>query len=518
MSSKFDGGVAQQIFQESAPWYRTGNLIKLYVLLLSPLLTSTAWGFDLSMTNGLQSVATFMDNFNNPTGANLGFFGAAGSVGGIVACIIGGPLNNRFGRRPLCFAGGILVIAMALMETFSTSFRMFSGGKLLLGLGSNLQQVAGPVLVTELAHPKQRVAITSIYNTSIYIGLIIGSWITFATYSMPSEWSWKLPCILQIMLPTYQVLTIWFCPESPRWLVSKGRVDEARDILIKYHGNGVENEVVEAEMQEILAGLEVDKTEVKFNAEGVKTILGTPGNRLRLWLCFWTAVGSQCAGSNFISTYLPEILDQIGMTSSKQKTLINGISNIWCWLCALAAAFVIPHVKRRHIFLFSISGMTVCFIIWTALSATYLKTGQASFGIGVLVMVFIFNLFNSICWIPLVVAYPLETVTTKQRAVFFAFAMFTINASNFVASYINPIGLQNLSWRYYIVQCVFNGGLLLIIYFTYAETHGLTLEQIATVFDGEEAFANAIAVTSKIEQHRPKKAAETLDGGLGQNV
>lgn len=493
MAVMYNKDLVHDAIQNSPPWYRNPNLVKLYLLLLSPLLTSTAWGFDLSMTNSLQSVDKFMTNFGNPTGATLGFFGASSSVGGIVACIIGGPLNERFGRRMLCFVGGIIVIAMGIMQTFSTSFGMFSGGKLLLGLGSNLQQVAGPVLVTELAHPKQRVAMTSIYNTSIYIGLIIGAWITFGTFGMASDWSWKIPCILQIMLPIYQVLTIWFCPESPRWLVSKGRIEEARKILVKYHGNGVEDAVVQAELHEIIAGVEADKTKLKFEWDGIKTILGSKGNRHRLWLCFWTAVGSQCAGSNFISTYLPEILDQIGMTTSKEKTLINGISSIWCWVCALLAALLIPRVTRRQVFLFSMTGMTSCFIIWTALSATYLRTGEKNFGIGVLVMIFIFNFFNSICWIPLVITYPLETVTTKQRSLFFAFTMLTINASSFVASFINPIGIQNLSWRYYIVQCVFNALLTAIIYFTFAETHGLTLEEIAVIFDGEERFRDAIA-------------------------
>jgi MFS family permease len=101
----------------------------LYFLLIAPLLTSTAWGFDLSLTNGLQSVDMFMQTFGNPTGSRLGFFGAAASVGGIVACIIGGPLVERFGRRAMCFTGAVRIIAMAIMETFSTSFGMFIGGK-----------------------------------------------------------------------------------------------------------------------------------------------------------------------------------------------------------------------------------------------------------------------------------------------------------------------------------------------------------------------------------------------------
>ncbi|KAI9037543.1 uncharacterized protein KD926_000263 [Aspergillus affinis] len=146
--------------EEPSRWNST-SLIKFYLLLLAPLLTSTAWGFDLSLTNSLQSVDQFMDTFGNPPGSRVGFFGAATSVGGIIACSIGGPLVEKFGRRAMCSVGAGIIVAMAIMETFATSFAMFTGGKVILGLGAYSQQVATPGLVTELAHPKQRVAITS---------------------------------------------------------------------------------------------------------------------------------------------------------------------------------------------------------------------------------------------------------------------------------------------------------------------------------------------------------------------
>ncbi|KAL3462519.1 putative MFS hexose transporter [Aspergillus heterothallicus] len=487
----------QQLIKDAPSWYKSASLIKLYLLLVAPLLTSTSWGFDNSMTNGLQSINAFMDKFGNPTGSRLGFFGASMSVGGIVACIVAGPLADRFGRRPLCSVGAALVAGMSIMETFSTTFEMFTGAKVILGFGAFLQQVAAPVLVTELAHPKQRVTLSSLYNTSIFIGLIIGSWITFGTFRMDSEWSWKLPCILQVIIPVYQTVMIWFVPESPRWLVSKGRTEEAREILVRYHGNGVEDEIVRFELQEIIAGVEADKTVMKLNWEGVKTTVGSKGNRYRLWLCIWTAVGSQTVGGGFTASYLPLILDQIGMTSEKDKTLINACINIFNWLCAFLAAFVIPRVGRRTIFLFSTIGTNITFLIWTVLSERYIATNHVGLGIGVLVMIFAGSFFVVLCWVPLVIAYPLETVTTKQRGVYFAITMFTINVTAFFTTYVTPIGLANIGWRYYLPTCVWNLILLLVIYFTYVETTGMTLEEIAVLFDDADDIFNANVVVGK---------------------
>ncbi|KAL2834643.1 putative MFS hexose transporter [Aspergillus pseudoustus] len=490
----------QQLLKEAPAWYKTPSLIKLYMLLICPLLTSTAWGFDNSMTNGLQSIDAFMNTFGNPTGSRLGFFGASMSVGGIVACLIAGPLVDRFGRRPVFSIGAALVAGMAIMETFSTSFEMFTGGKVILGFGAFLQQVAAPVLVTELAHPKQRVTLSSLYNTSIFIGLIIGSWITFGTFRMDSQWAWKLPCILQVAIPSYQTVMIWLVPESPRWLVSKGRTEEARNILIKYHGNGVENDIVTFELQEIIAGVEADKTVMQFNWEAVKTTIGSKGNRYRLWLCMWTAVGSQTVGGGFTASYLPLILDQIGMTTQSEQTLINACLNIFNWICAFTAAFVIPRVGRRSIFLFATMGTNITFLIWTILSERYLATKHVGLGIGVLVMIFVGTFFVVLAWVPLVIAYPLETVTTKQRGVYFAITMFTINVTAFFTSYVSPIGLDRIGWRYYIPTCVWNVILLLVIYFTFVETTGLTLEEIAVLFDDLDETINVTVAGKHIEE------------------
>ncbi|KAL2841023.1 putative MFS hexose transporter [Aspergillus pseudoustus] len=492
----------QQLIADAPPWYKCPNLIKLYLLLIAPLMTSTSWGFDNSMTNGLQSIDRFMDTFGHPTGARLGFFGASMSVGGIAACLVAGPLADRFGRRPLCSAGAAIVAGMAIMETFSTSFEMFTGGKVLLGFGAFLQQVAAPMLVTELAHPKQRVAISSLYNTSIFIGLLVGAWTTFATYRMESQWSWKLPCILQVIIPAYQTVMIWLVPESPRWLVSKGRVEEARKMLVKWHGNGIEDDIVTFEMQEIVNGVEADKTVMKLSWEGVKTTVGSKANRYRLWLCMWTAVGSQTIGGGFTASYLPMILDQIGMKTEKEQTLINGCISLFNWVCAFAAAFVIPRVGRRTIFLFSTGGTNVTFIIWTILTRRYIATEHVGLGIGVLVMIVVGSFMTVLCWIPLVIAYPLETVTTKQRGVYFAITMFTINVTAFFTTYVTPIGLGNIGWRYYLPTCVWNFILFLVIYFTYVETTGLTLEEIAVLFDGRGEASDRADKGKELDEKR----------------
>ena len=113
--------------------------------------------------------------------------------------------------------GSVLVVLGALVQTWSSSLGMFIGGKILLGCGVTTVQLGAPVLVAELSHPKERATVTTFYNSSIYLGYVVGAWITFGIIKLDSQWQWKIPTLLQIVPSCYQIALIWFCPESPRW-------------------------------------------------------------------------------------------------------------------------------------------------------------------------------------------------------------------------------------------------------------------------------------------------------------
>ncbi|KAL2109048.1 hypothetical protein VUR80DRAFT_3023 [Thermomyces stellatus] len=476
-------GVEQM--RETKPWYRSAHLVRLYALMLAPMVTCAAWGFDLSMTSSLQALDQFNERFDHPSGSRLGFYGACTQVGGMGAMLCVPYVMDRFGRRLPCFAGALIVVAMAFMQTFALNFGMFIGGKVLLGFGAYVAQIAAPSLITELAHPQQRSRITNIYQTTIYVGLVAGAWIAYGTQHLPGNAQWQIPTALQAALPAYEVLMVWFCPESPRWLVMRGRREEGYDLLVKWHGGGRETELVRQEYREIIAGIEQDETALRFRWADIKKHLSARGNLHRLFICTVVAVGSQCCGSSLISAYLPTVLDSVGMTSTKDKTLINGIVNIWSWVVGVTFALLMPRIPRRPLFLISTAGMVVTFAIWTGLAAVYDQTGKKSYGIGVVAVIFLYNGFYGCCWLPMTVAYPIEVVTTKQRGLYFSWTFFVISSSNFIVNYVNPVGLQNLGWKYYTITVAFNCLVLACVFFGFVETKGLSLEQIAAKFDGK---------------------------------
>lgn len=130
---------------------------------------------------------------------------------------------------------------------------MFVAARFILGVGIEFCIIPSPVLTTELAYPTHRAKITSVLFTFYFIGSILSSWTTYGTYRMSqSTWTWRIPSLLQLALPSVEFIGLFWVPESPRWLVSKGRVQEARTIFVKYHANGDESSsLVDFELEEI---------------------------------------------------------------------------------------------------------------------------------------------------------------------------------------------------------------------------------------------------------------------------
>jgi MFS family permease len=175
---------------------------------------------------------------------------------------------------------------------------MFLISRFIIGFGLVFANTYAPVLIGELAHPKDRQVITSLYQTSFYIGSIAAAWITFGTFAMPSEWSWRIPSLLQCVPATIQMASIWFLPESPRWLLAKGRREEARAVLVKYHANGNEEDaLVQLEFAEMQAVIEAETA----NKTPWRALIATPGNRRRLLIIVMLGLFSQWSGNGLIS-------------------------------------------------------------------------------------------------------------------------------------------------------------------------------------------------------------------------
>jgi MFS family permease len=216
---------------------------------------------------------------------------------------------------------------------------------------------------------------------------------------------------------------------------------------------------------------------------------------------------SQWSGNGLVSYYLTKVLNGIGITGQGEQLLINGILQIYNYATAIVGALVVDKAGRRTLFLVSTAGMCAMFSIWTAASATYWKSatfnadgdpmgGNAAAGRVVLVMIFFYYGFYNIALSPHLISYTVEILPYRIRAKGLMVLQVCVNASLVFNQYVNPIAMDALNWRYYIVYCVWIAFEFVYLYFTVIETKGkngpLPLEEIAALFDGDEG-SKAIA-------------------------
>lgn len=326
---------------------------------------------------------------------------------------------------------------------------MFIGARFLIGFGLTFAANGAAMLITELAYPSHRASLTSLYNALWYSGAIVAAWSTFGSFKINSSWSWRIPSALQGLPSILQLALLWFGPESPRWLVSKGRDTDALHTLAYYHADGnTDDPLVQFEYQEIKTSLDLDR--VVAATVGWRSLINTSGNRKRLTIVVAIAWFSQWSGNGLISYYLNQVFETIGITDPTIQLLINGLLQIWGLAWAVSAAALVERIGRRILFISSCASMLLFFTLQTICSARYATTKSESAAHAVIVFIFLFSSSYAIAFSPLPVAYTLEILPYPLRAKGFTVLNFVISLALVFNQYVNPVALQNIGWKYYV--------------------------------------------------------------------
>ncbi|KAL4860603.1 general substrate transporter [Aspergillus spectabilis] len=432
-------------------WIHDKGSRSLYPVLPIVILSSSYQGFDGMIMNGLQLLPGWQER----------------------------PVLDRFGRRKaIAFSASRTLLGAALegsaLQGSAHQIPKFVISRLLIGFGLAFAVVGSPLLLAELAFSKHRGTVLSYFPTAWYIGSIIAAWTTFGrigTRHINNSWSWRVPSLLQAGLALIQIFLIVFFPESPRWLISHGLGAEAKAFLTKYHANGDENSpVLELEYSETkdanLQGLEYKRREA---GRTLSRLLLTGGDLSLPPFVF--------SGNGLVQYYLHSVLLSTGITSTATQTTINGCLAIYNFVIAIIASLFVEKVGRRKLFLISTAGMFVAFILWTTFAAPH---AAAPLGHRVLVSIFLSNGAYDIGWTPLW-GYPAELLPFEVRAHGVAYMTGVMHISGFFSTFVNPVGLENIGWRYYIVYIVYTGLEFLAVWYFFVETRGFTLEEIWTM-------------------------------------
>ena len=268
-------------------------------------------------------------------------------VGTIIGAGAAGPAVQRLGRRWVLIACGVNYFGAAIFLAFASSFPWLIGGRFWLGLAVGAASMVVPLYLSEIAPPRVRGGIVTLNQLAITSGILIAYLIDFGFAHVGEGWRWMfgLAAIPGLVL----FVGMLFLPETPRWLVSKGRVQEARGVV----GRTRPADVVEHELGDI--------------REMVKEEKGW-SELLRPWLLPALIVGvglgiiQQITGINTVIYYAPTTFQSVGLDPATAigATASVGFVNV---ATTVFAIFAFDRIGRRPLLLIGVAGMCLSLIV-----------------------------------------------------------------------------------------------------------------------------------------------------------
>jgi MFS family permease len=240
---------------------------------------------------------------------------------------IGSAISSRFGRRMTVFVMSAWALCMVPIVVTASSWHQFLAGRCLNSVYIGMEMSVIPVFQSEIVPAPVRGLAVASYQMAFAFGGFIISGICHRTSTIPNDWSWRIPFLCYLFgesgeeaaltaVPSVVGSLIWFQPESPRWLVSKGRVDEARRALTQFRKSGHD---IEHELEQIALAVETERN----TSKGSYVACFRGRNLRRTMVVFGVNFFIQATGQAFGSLYGALLMKSLGTINPFNYTLLN---------------------------------------------------------------------------------------------------------------------------------------------------------------------------------------------------
>lgn len=459
-----------------------------------------------------------------PSSSLQGGITASMAGGSFVSSLLSGWLSDGIGRRNSIFVACALWILGSVLTCAAQNVAMLIVGRFICGLCVGIASAQVPVYISELAPAKIRGRLVGCQQWAITLGIMIYFYISYGCSFIgkqdgKSTASFRVAWGLQMIPAAFIMCMIPLMPRSPRWLASKGKWEEALDVLALIHGKGDKsNALVLAEFKEIEVSL--------ANETGGSFRDLFRGNQLnRLHIAVFTQVWSQLCGMNANMYYISYIFEMAGITGNIAlvSSSIQYVINV---VCTIPALIWLDKWGRRPTLLVGMSLMALWMILESAILATRGHSndpslhGQSSSitwvvndtatGKAVIALTYLFVASYACTVGPVSWAYPPELFGNQLRGKAVAVSTSANWIFNFALGYFVPPAFENIQWKTYLIFAIFCITMTIHVFFAFPETKGVTLEEIDEIF---EANVPAWRSAGIVQKNKLEKIAQAIADG-----
>ena len=430
------------------------------------------FGFDTAVISG---TTNWLEDYFGLTNATLGFTVASAIIGTIAGAIVVGRPSDRYGRRKILFVLALLYLGSAIGSAMAENWYMFLIYRFIGGIGVGGSSVVAPIYIAEISPARKRGRMVAVVQFNVVTGMLIAYMSNYLISTLnlgDVEWRWMfgveaIPAFLYFVL-------LFTIPRSPRWLVARGRIEEAAGVLGKC---GTDTGSVEEEIREIKSSLEQ-----AFGKRSDK--LFARKYRKPIFLAMAIAIFNQLSGINAVLYYAPHIFKMAG--AAEQSALLQSVAIGGTFvLFTMLALSIIDRFGRRTLMIVGSAGYIVSLAIISWAFYTYGTEFDKAGSTVVLISVLVFMASHSFGQGTVIWVFISEVFPNSVRARGQALGSFTHWFMAAVISWTFPIiaGISGgYTFAFYTVCMV---GQLLWVLFMMPETKGLTLESIQKKLSGE---------------------------------
>ena len=454
------------------------STVYLYLVCLVAALGGFLFGFDTAVISGTISL---VKNDFGLDAVSEGWFVSCALLGCIIGVSCSGKLSDHYGRKIVLIISAILFLASAIGCMLSASFTALIIFRLIGGLGIGVASMVSPLYISEFAPSRLRGMMVSLYQLALTIGIVVAyftnAWLVdhtavhYTAEGMTRIFTnevWRAMLGLGALPSAVFLLSLLLVPESPRWLLLKGKQQQALAILVKIAGP----EAAQHEIGEFREQGDQDMTSLKE--------LFKPVYRKALWIGLLLPFLSQVCGINAVIYYGPRILEQAGFTLNNalggQVTI--GLVNV---VFTFVAIFTVDKWGRRPLLLVGVSGAVVSLLTIGILFALGITSGPwILLFILAFIACFAFS-FGPVCWVVVGEIFP-NAIRGKAMAL----ATLSLWVGNFLVGQLTPLMLDGIgsSGTFWLFALCCSPALWLT-WKVIPETKGRSLEDIEAHWENE---------------------------------